>query len=174
MEEVKAGGLTRREVIQRGAALGAALAVAGPVVQGLGRATAFAQVSPPPTSEQPSLPSHFQLVVTFGDNSTRYGVKWDQQWEGLGQQGNVCWQQGDAAFPFEPATSEQLAYFSTATVTATSRGYEVTLPSAVEVIDAATYDGSNCFASGATEGPYWLSNTLVFPKPSTGQGGGGV
>jgi hypothetical protein len=156
-------------MLRRSAAMGAALAVAGPVVQGLGQLGAFAQVSPPPpVDDQPNVPSHIQLIVSFGDNPARYGVKWDQQWEGLRQQGNVCWSEGDPVYPFERASADQLAYFSTATVTATPRGYEVSLPEAITVVDAAaTFDGSACYFAGTAEGPYWDGPLLIFPKPTT-------
>lgn len=74
--------LTRREMLRRGAALGAAVAVATPVVQGLGRVSAFAQVtpepspSPSPSPEPGNRPSHFQIVVAFG-SVTNIGLKFD-------------------------------------------------------------------------------------------------
>jgi hypothetical protein len=155
-------------MIRRATALGIAVAATTPVVQGLGRIGAFAQVSPPPpTYDEPVLPSHIQLIVTFAGSSTRYGVKWDQRWEGLGQQGNVCWKEGDAVLPFERATADQLAYLAEARVAATSRGYEVDLPSAVEAVAAAaTFDGNACYLAGDPEGPYWDDEMLVFPKPT--------
>ena len=159
--------ISRRELMRRGAALGAAVAVASPVVQGLGRMSAFAQVSPPPGEEGPDLPSHIQLLVTFGDNSAVYGVKWDGGWGGLAQQGNVCWSPtGDPSF--QAAGSEQLAAFSGASVTATSRGYEVSLPASVSVVDAASFDAGSCFPMSDSQGPYQDGGLLVFPKPTGG------
>ena len=83
-ETARDTGLTRREMLQRGAALGAALAVATPAVQGLGRMAAFAQVTPEPTpspspSPEPTLrPSHFQILVSFG-GFTEIGLKFDEE-----------------------------------------------------------------------------------------------
>jgi hypothetical protein len=94
-------GIGRRELLRRGAALGAAMAVATPAVQALGRASAFAQaspVSPPPPPPPPSSftgISYVGLVFTCGGVLYRakweYGQGWDNvvtlggPWEGLPQ-----------------------------------------------------------------------------------------
>jgi hypothetical protein len=105
----------RREMLRRGAALGAAMAVASPAVQALGRASAFASTSPappppppppepPPPEPEPALvyPSHFQIVVGCGfasgrarvgsGNTSNIGVKWDEGDGGWGRigGGNTC------------------------------------------------------------------------------------
>lgn len=166
-------GLSRREVLRRGAALSAAVAVSGPLVQALGQMPAFAQASPPPDGE-PVTPSHFQLLVTFASDPTKRGIKYDagEGWNGLQKQGNRCWDPDEHGF--EAATRDQVAYLNAnASVVATARGYEVTLPSIVSVVETATFDGGNCFYMGQDTGPYWSGSTVVFPKPGSGQGGGG-
>jgi hypothetical protein len=163
-------GLSRREVLQRGVALSAALAVATPVVQGLGKVAAFAQESPPPAS----VPSHIQLLVTFASDPTTRGVKYDEGegWGSLFRQGNKCWD--PAVEGYEGATRDQVSYLNAnAIVTPSANGYLVTLPGIVQVVDAAaTFDGSNCFATDHPDGPYQDGDVWVFPKPSGGQGSG--
>lgn len=163
--------LPRREILRRGAALGAALAVATPAVQSIGKVAAFAQESPPPPTD---VPSHIQLLVTFASDPTRRGIKYDEAegWSALFQQGNKCWD--PATEDYQGATSDQIAYLdSNATVVPTSSGYRVTLPEIVAVVDAAaTYDGSNCFDLDHPDGPYLDGGVWVFPKPPGGQGEG--
>jgi hypothetical protein len=163
-------GLSRREVLQRGVALSAALAVATPVVQGLGKVAAFAQESPPPAS----VPSHIQLLVTFASDPTTRGVKYDEGegWGPLFRQGNKCWD--PAVEGYEGATRDQVSYLNAnAIVVPSAQGYLVTLPGIVQVVDAAaTFDGSNCFATDHPDGPYQDGDVWVFPKPSGGQGSG--
>jgi hypothetical protein len=164
-------GLSRREVLQRGVALSAALAVATPVVQGLGKVAAFAQESPPPAN----VPSHIQLLVTFASDPTKRGVKYEagEGWGSLFRQGNTCWD--PATEGYEGATREQVSYLNAnASVQASAEGYLVTLPPIVTVVDAAaTFDGSTCFDTAHPDGPYQDGAVWVFPKPSGGQGSGG-
>lgn len=169
---------SRRDALRRGAALSVALAAATPVAQGLGRVAAYAQASPPPEEPPPeeppplveTTPSHFQMLVRFAGDGTLRGIKWDQVWGPLFQQGNKCWDPN--AVPFEAATGSQVLFMTlNAPVITTSRGYEATIPAGVEVVHAAaTYDGSNCFYEGDEGGPYVDGSTYVFPKPSSGQG----
>jgi hypothetical protein len=160
-------GLSRREVLQRGVALSAALAVATPVVQGLGKVAAFAQESPPPAN----VPSHIQLLVTFSADPTKRGVKFDEAegWGALYRQGNKCWDPDQ--HDYLGATKEQVAYLNAnASVLPTASGYVVTLPAIVEVVKAAaTFDGSLCFEAGHPDGPYLDGDSWVFPKPPGGQ-----
>jgi hypothetical protein len=164
-------GLSRRELLRRGAALGAALTVATPVVQSLGAAAAFAQESPPPPA---SVPSHIQLLVTFASDPQVRGVKFDEGegWSALFRQGNKCWDPTTEGY--QGATKDQVAYLNAnASVLPSASGYRVTLPELVAVVDAAaTYDGSNCFDLDHPDGPYQDGAVWVFPKPPGGQGGG--
>lgn len=90
-------GLTRRQLLERGALVGGAVLA----TQSLGVVTAFAQTSPPPPSEEPptgtgSLPSNFQLVVEFA--GVHYGVKYDSgSWGKIGR-GTLC----GFTTPFDP------------------------------------------------------------------------
>jgi hypothetical protein len=166
-------GLSRRELLRRGAALGAALAVATPVVQSLGAAAAFAQESPAPPPP-PSVPSHIQLLVTFASDPQVRGIKFDEGegWSALFRQGNKCWNPSTEGY--QGATADQIAYLNAnASVLPSASGYRVTLPDLVAVVDAAaTYDGSNCFDLDHPDGPYLDGSVWVFPKPPGGQGGG--
>jgi hypothetical protein len=163
--------VSRREVLQRGLALSAALAVATPTVQGLGRVAAFAQPSPPPVN----VPSHIQLLVTFAADPTKRGVKYDEGegWGRLINQGNRCWD--PAVEAYQGATRDQVSFLNAnAVVVPSATGYLVTLPSIVEVVQAAaTFDGSNCFDMAHPDGPYQDGGVWVFPKPPGGQGGNG-
>jgi hypothetical protein len=169
---VRQGGaeLSRREVLRRGAALGAALAVATPVVQSVGTVAAFAQESPPPPA--PSIPSHIQLLVGFSSDPTTRGIKYDESegWSSLLRQGNRCWDPESSNY--EGATSDQIAFLNAnASVLPSASGYRVTLPELVTVIAAAaSYDGSNCFDTTHPDGPYLDGSVWVFPKPPGGQG----
>lgn len=71
--------IARREVLLRGAALGAALAVASPVVQGLGRVSAFAQGSPPPPPPPPA--TGFTALSYVGLVFTCDGIDYRAKWE---------------------------------------------------------------------------------------------
>jgi hypothetical protein len=167
--------ISRREALRRGAALTASVAIAAPLVQSLGQVPAFAQVSDEP-GDPPAVPSHIQLLVTFASDETKRGIKYDAGagWGALAQQGNACW--SPSTDNFAGATEEQVAYLNTpgnAPVTSTASGYEVTLPALVTVIEAAaTFDGGNCFYLNQEGGPVWSGDTLIFPKPSSGQGNG--
>lgn len=166
-------GISRREALRRGAVMSVALAAATPVVQGLGSIAAYAQTSPPPEEPPPPVettPSHFQMVVRFDGDGTLRGIKWDQGWGALFKQGNKCWDPN--AVGFEAATGTQVQFMNAnAPVATTVRGFEATIPAGVEVVHAAaTYDGSNCFYVGDTDGPYVDGSIYVFPKPSSGQG----
>jgi hypothetical protein len=165
--------LSRRELLRRGAALGAALAVTTPVVQSMGSVAAFAQESPPP-APPPSVPSHIQLLVTFASDPQVRGIKYDEGegWSALFRQGNKCWDPN--THEYQGATKDQIDYLNAnASVLPSASGYRVTLPEVVAVVDAAaTYDGSNCFDLDHPDGPYQDGAVWVFPKPPGGQGGG--
>lgn len=94
----------RRDLLRRGAALGAAATIAGPVVQGLGALPAFAQASPPPRTAE--YPSNFQLLFTVSGDETVYGIKWDGQWDRIGS-GVSCWDPST----YTDATDAQIALF---------------------------------------------------------------
>jgi hypothetical protein len=172
IRENGAPGLSRREVLRRGAALTAAMTVATPVVQGLGRVAAFAAESPPPAS----VPSHIQLLVTFASDATKRGIKYEEGegWAALYRQGNKCWD--PASENYLGATSDQVKYLEdNASVLPSAEGYVVTLPTIVTVVEAAaTFDGSNCFDANHPDGPYQDGASWVFPKPPGGQGGSGA
>jgi hypothetical protein len=162
-------GISRREMLRRSGALGVALAVATPAVQSLGRVAAFAETSPPPDTA----PSHIQLLVTFADDPTRRGIKYDQGegWNALERQANRCWDPAVASY--SGATRDQIAYLNAnAQVTSSASGYRVVLPSIVTVVDAASFDGGACFDLANPDGPYPDGSALVFPKPAAGQGNG--
>ena len=167
--------VSRREMLRRSAALSAAVIAATPTVQAIGRIPAFAVVTPVNGDNDILVPSHIQLLLRFpGDNNTVRGAKWDQGWEGLFQQGNVCWDPMTA--DYQKATSAQVAQLqSSVPVTPTASGFRVDFSDfAGLVVDgAATFDGSNCFYLSEGDGPYWDGDVLVFPKPGSGQGGGG-
>jgi hypothetical protein len=167
-----ASQLSRREALRRGAALGAALAVATPAVQSIGRFAAFAQESPPPPA--PSIPSHIQLLVEFSSDPTTRGVKYDESegWSSLLRQGNRCWDPNVTGY--EAATSDQVSFLNANTsVLPSPSGYRVVLPDLVTVVAAAaSYDGSHCFDTKHPDGPYLEGSTWVFPKPPGGQGNG--
>jgi hypothetical protein len=85
--DVAAVEIGRRELIRRGAALGAALAVASPAVQALGRAAAFANTSPVPPSPPPSppppprRPDRFTAISYVGLVFRCNGETWRAKWE---------------------------------------------------------------------------------------------
>lgn len=152
-------GLSRREVLRRGAALGAALAVTTPVVQSLGKLPAFAQATPPPGDDpRPvSFPSHFQLLFTIVGSDTKYGIKYEPQiegWDRIGV-GNPCWDPQT----FSSASNEHIADFNASAIVtkvsdqATGKGAFLldvsALPAAYQVYTAATFDGQ---ASGGYSG----------------------
>jgi len=145
-------GLSRREVLRRGAALGAALAVTAPVVQSLGQLPAFAQATPPPGDDpRPvSYPSNFQVLFTIGGAATtKYGIKYEPEIEGWARigAGNPCWDPQT----FSPASDQHISDFNSfATVTkvsdqATGKGSFVLdvsgLPADYQIYTAATFDG---------------------------------
>ena len=167
--------VSRREMLRRSAALGAAVIVASPAVQAIGRVPAFAVVTPVNGDDDVLVPSHIQLLLGFpGDGDTVRGAKWDEGWEGLFQQGNVCWDPMTTGY--QKATSAQILQLqSSVPVTPTASGFRVDFSGVgITVVNAAaTFDGSNCFFLGEAGGPYWDGDVLVFPKPGTGQGGGG-
>ena len=153
--------LSRREILRRGAALGAAVAVATPVVQGLGRISAFAQVTPPPEEEngEPvSFPSHFQLIFTVGATGPFYGIKWDNGWGKIGGpphgEGSRCWDPDNyRGEGYSDATSDQFGIFADYAVVTEEvddegeKGAYVLDPTGlidldIAIIDAATFDGS--------------------------------
>lgn len=156
----------RRDVLRRTATIGAALAVTGPLVQSLGQLGAFALTSPPP-GEDPGpaeVPSHFQMIVVFGTDSTRRGLKWDGAWGALHRQGNRCFDM--TTHDYQSATGDQVAAMAAVLVHSTPRGYEVTVPGHLTVVDAAaTFDGGRCYYAGESGGPYQVGSTWVFPKP---------
>ena len=159
-----ASGLSRRDLLRRSAALGAAVAVATPAVQVVGQVAAFAQVSPPP--EETSFPSHIQLIFTVEGADAYYGIKWDGSWGRIGGPpegpGSRCWDHTTYRdVGYEDASSDQMAIFgSKASVTTEvhpddpARGGYVLDPSGlravgVQIVDAATFDGA---ASGGYSG----------------------
>jgi hypothetical protein len=82
-------GLGRRELLRRGAALGAAMAVAAPVVQGLGRVPAFAEPSPPPPPPPPPPTGYYGISfvgIVFTCDGVLYRAKWEEGkgWEEIG------------------------------------------------------------------------------------------
>jgi hypothetical protein len=77
-------GIGRRELLRRGAALGAAMAVATPAVQALGRASAFAQTSPVSPPPPPPPPGGFTGISYVGLVFTCSGTTWRAKWEADG------------------------------------------------------------------------------------------
>lgn len=141
--------LTRREMLRRSAALGAAVAVATPVAQGLGRISAFAQVtpepspSPSPSPEPNGRPSHFQILVLF-DNEL-VGLKYDEEgWDRI-PPAPACftdyneWPQ-DVAYN---GTNLLQAFRDGGFVTTTHDAFILTgLPEGVTYVDGVAFDGS--------------------------------
>ena len=177
IETAAATTLSRREMLRRGAALGAAVAVTVPVVQGLGRIPAFAQPTPPPNGNgdddngTPTVkyPSHFQIVIACdfdegttrqGDdpNTTLVGVQFNEGkasgdnpgWAKIGE-GNYC--------PFEsswrnPTDAEIAKIVSCTTVVKEPVDdkigkYILTTDSPCEVVEGVPFDGT-CGTPGVT------------------------
>jgi hypothetical protein len=150
-------------VLRRGTALGAAVALATPIVQGVGKAAAFAQVSPPPG--EAAFPSHFQVIFTANGDVTFYGIKWDGSWGTIGGPpygaGSRCWD--DKAYRgvgYVDATADQMAIFASKASIGTevdhsgAKGAYVLDVSGltaigVQIVDAATFDGG--FSGGYSE-----------------------
>jgi hypothetical protein len=160
-EEDVATGVSRREVLRRGAALGAALAVASPVVQGMGRVGAFAAVSPPPGEEDPDADfiSNFQVLFTKLGSITVFGIKFDGDarvwesidagWDTIGQ-GVSCWDPDS----FEDGKSSAAAFASTVSaVVENGKGVFYFQPpaasSGVEIVEVRGSDGQG--STGATD-----------------------
>ncbi len=136
-----ASGLTRRQVLQRGAVAGGAVLAA----QSLGTVAAYAQTSGPPPPPPPpdggggTLPSNFQIVVEF-DGGT-YGVKYDAGWGKIG---------GGTACDFDTAYDDPPKALITALAGSVTTGtdgdghvaYILTLPSTVEFLEGRPKDGT--------------------------------
>lgn len=138
-------GLTRRQVMQRGAIAGGAVLAA----QSLGTVAAYAQTSPgppppppPPPGGDGSLPSNFQIIVTYMGGT--YGVKYDSAgWDRIGG-GTAC------AFnnSYDDPTRELLALLASSdSVTVGTDGdghvaYVLTLPDGVTFLEGRPKDGT--------------------------------
>lgn len=81
MAEDTSTGISRRDLLKRGAALGGAVMWATPVVQTLGMGRAFAQTASPPATGQDI--SYIGINVDCPGTSGDYFVKWedDTGWE---------------------------------------------------------------------------------------------
>lgn len=162
--------VSRREMLRQGAALGAAVAVATPVVQGFGRIPAFAQATPPPSNgngngnDEPTVeyPSHFQIVIDCGfvegatrqgdaEVTTLVGVQFNESkmtegnpgWAKIGE-GNYC--------PFDSSwrnpTSDELAQIVSCTtvlkevVDDTTGKYVLSTEEPCKVVEGVPFDGT--------------------------------
>jgi hypothetical protein len=92
--ELSTEPVSRRVALQRAAQLGVAVAVATPVVQGLGRVAAYASESDLPGQYRP--PSNFQVEFTVSDQGAKkFALKfdpedkgWDAGWDLVGPGGS--------------------------------------------------------------------------------------
>ncbi len=138
-DSISTSGLTRRQVLQRGAIAGGAVLAA----QSLGTVAAYAQTSSPPPPPPPppppgvGYPSNFQLAVRV--DGVVYGVKYDEDDGGWGKigSGGACLQ---VAYEFNTPKSV-FALFANS-VTKVNGVYVLTVPAGVEVVSAVTHDGT--------------------------------
>lgn len=133
------GGLSRREVMRRGALLGGAVIAA----QSLGAVSALAQTSPPPPPPPDgggTLPSNFQIIVSY--NGVTYGVKYDAGGWGRIGNGVAC----DFATPYQDPTDELLALLAGSVSVGTDSdghiAYILNLPAGVTFVEGRPFDGT--------------------------------
>lgn len=149
-------GLTRRQLLERSAVMGGAVLAA----QSLGAVSAFAQNSappppPPPPNEPPEIeyPSNFQLAVRVNGGPV-YGVKYDGSWDKIGNDGTCL------SVAYDRKTPDSVLNLFAGSVSKVNGAYVLAVPAGVQVLQAATHDGTydnnNCSApvSPSTNGTY--------------------
>ncbi len=141
-----APGLTRRQVLTRGALVGGAVLA----TQSLGTVAAHAQTSEPPPPPPPpppvepttgTLPSNFQVLVRYAGMSTTYGVKYDAGWDKIGK-GTAC----SFGQSYQDPPKRLLADLAGSVGVGQDSGghvaYVLSLPSGIQFVEGRAKDGS--------------------------------
>jgi len=160
-ERVDSKGLTRRETLRRGAALGGALLWSVPTVQSLTMTAAHAQASPVP-NDGPDI-SYIALNVscTEGPVTTNWVIKYE------GCQGPDCFEEDPGSFPkcgdeFTPVgekTDGDDLGFEVTGPHPVSRCVSITVPAGCTVTASAVKGGQLCCSGPSGTG------VLVFCPP---------
>lgn len=134
MAENESQGITRRDLLRRGAVLGGAVVWATPVVQTLGMGRAFAQTA------SPCSPGVSFIAMCVVCNGQSYIIKWEAP-GGWDTPDPVCNTDRDHCPSATPALGSDLGF----TVDPIGAGcFRVNVPSTCEVTAARVFGGGVC------------------------------
>lgn len=150
MTDNESQGISRRDLLKKGAVLGGAVVWTTPVVQTMGMGRAFASTTSP---VGPAI-SYIALIVTCADGD-RHFLKWEVdggQWEPDPGKDPGCETISSADYDHK-GTAGHFDEWPTPTKV-NDRCYTVTVPTGCSIIRGVTKGGTNdCHPIGASAGP---------------------
>lgn len=149
MGEEASQGITRRDLLRRGAVLGGAVVWTTPMVQTLGMGRAFAQTASP--IEGPAI-SYIALVIDCGDQHTHF-IKWEvdeNKWEHNPGRAPGC--EGSLISFDETGFGSHDEWAAPKKIN--DRCYELTIPSGCQIVDGVTKGSTDdCHDIAPSAGP---------------------